>query len=193
MTAQTPHAGTHTRYRADPADPAPPTGVCGVRARSHAAGGGDGECAEMVTAKTSVASREPVAKTRDHRPIAPAPRCFASECARLKIEAERKAGEMLAAGIRHQGGRPTNADSVSALQGLGIEQHQSKRWQKVARVPAKVVDEHAARCDRALWPLLASTGASNATDPLAVLAITAGQGRCRTADAADSISARRSS
>jgi len=53
---------------------------------------------------------------------------------------------MLAVQIPHQGGRP-NADSVSALQELGIEQHQSKRWQKVAGVPAKVVDEHATRCE----------------------------------------------
>lgn len=63
------------------------------------------------------------------------------QCARLKIDAERKAGGMLEADPSVTAGRP-NADSVSALQALGIEQHQSKRWQKVARVPPKVVDEH---------------------------------------------------
>jgi len=69
-----------------------------------------------------------------------------NQCARVKIDAERKAGGMLAADPSVTAGRP-NADSVSALQALGIEQHQSKRWQKVAGVPVKVVDEHATRCD----------------------------------------------
>ena len=55
----------------------------------------------------------------------------------VKLEAERKAGRMLAE-LRERGdlrpGRP-NADGVSALVELGIGQQQSSRWQRLAAVP----------------------------------------------------------
>ena len=60
-----------------------------------------------------------------------------NDWATLKLEAERKAGRMLRA-LRRKGslrsGRP-NADGVSALASLGIEQQQSSRWQRLAAVP----------------------------------------------------------
>jgi site-specific DNA-methyltransferase (adenine-specific) len=60
-----------------------------------------------------------------------------NDWATLKLEAERKAGRMLAA-LRLKGslraGRP-NADNLSALADLGIEQQQSSRWQRLAAVP----------------------------------------------------------
>ena len=55
----------------------------------------------------------------------------------VKLEAERRAGRMLAE-LRQRGdlraGRP-NADGVSALAELGIGQQQSSRWQRLAAVP----------------------------------------------------------
>ena len=49
----------------------------------------------------------------------------------IKVRAERRAGEMLAA-MELRPGRPTsNTDTLSAL---GIQQHQSSRWQKLAAI-----------------------------------------------------------
>lgn len=60
-----------------------------------------------------------------------------NDWATLKLEAERKAGWMLT-DLRRRGGlragRP-NADGVSALRELGIEQQRSSRWQRMAAVP----------------------------------------------------------
>lgn len=54
-------------------------------------------------------------------------------CSELWVRAQRKAGAMLAVEDIHAG-RP-NADSQSALRELGIAQHQSSRWQRIASVP----------------------------------------------------------
>jgi len=60
-----------------------------------------------------------------------------NDWATLKLEAERKAGEMLTE-LRRAGelraGRP-NADDASALSGFGISQQQSSRWQRLSSVP----------------------------------------------------------
>ena len=60
-----------------------------------------------------------------------------NDWATLKLEAERKAGRMLR-DLRRNGtlraGRP-NADGVSALAKLGIDQQRSSRWQRIAAVP----------------------------------------------------------
>jgi hypothetical protein len=60
-----------------------------------------------------------------------------NDWAALKLEAQRKAGEMLTA-LRRGGRLPTGrpkADGMSALQDLGISQQQSSRWQRMAGVP----------------------------------------------------------
>lgn len=61
-----------------------------------------------------------------------------NDWAALKLEAQRKAGSMLA-DLRHDGrlrsGRP-NADISSGLDDLGISQQQSSRWQRLAAVPS---------------------------------------------------------
>jgi len=54
---------------------------------------------------------------------------------------------MLAAEIRHQGGRPKPSHDAMVLADLGVNLSQSSRWQKVAGVPPKVVDDHATRCE----------------------------------------------
>lgn len=60
-----------------------------------------------------------------------------NDWATVKLEAERKAGRMLAE-LRRKGGlragRP-NADEPSALADLGIAQQQSSRWQRLAALP----------------------------------------------------------
>ena len=56
----------------------------------------------------------------------------------IKVRAERRAGELLAAMEKHEGGRPTKTsdtqEQVSAptLSQLGIDKKQSSRWQKLA-------------------------------------------------------------
>ena len=63
-----------------------------------------------------------------------------NDWATLKLEAERKAGEMLGE-LRRTGelraGRP-NADDASALSRFGISQQQSSRWQRLSGVPETV-------------------------------------------------------
>jgi len=77
-----------------------------------------------------------------------------NQCARLKIDAERKAGVMLAAAEKNPGTRygddtmslpPTLAELLDTDPDKA--KWHSSRWQRVARVPPKVVDEHATRCD----------------------------------------------
>lgn len=45
-------------------------------------------------------------------------------------------------------GRPSKTShDVTFLDDIGVSRMQSSRWQKVAGVPPKVIDEHATRCD----------------------------------------------
>lgn len=62
---------------------------------------------------------------------------------------QRKAGELLAATVDHQGSRP-NGDSVSPLQVLGVEsptkaRQLSSRWQRVAAIPEDAFVAHVER------------------------------------------------
>jgi len=51
----------------------------------------------------------------------------------VKIQAERRAGELLSVQVPHNGGRPkANADTLSSL---GVAPEQSHRWQTMASVP----------------------------------------------------------
>lgn len=61
-----------------------------------------------------------------------------NECAELKLRAERKAGEMLA-GNPEVG--PGKGDTLSHL---GIQRHQSSRWQRVASLPEAEFDAYIA-------------------------------------------------
>lgn len=54
-----------------------------------------------------------------------------NRCAELKLRAERKAGEMLASADLKPGPKK-DADTLSAI---GIKQHQSSRWQRIASLP----------------------------------------------------------
>lgn len=70
-----------------------------------------------------------------------------NETTLLKLRAERRLGEMLSAMPKNDGGRPKTGDTVSPvlkppkLADLGIQKKQSERWQKVAALPAALVEE----------------------------------------------------
>lgn len=64
-----------------------------------------------------------------------------NNAADVKLRAERRLGEMLAATPKHEGGRPAanythdGLGSPQTLKDLGIDDHQSHRWQQVAKLP----------------------------------------------------------
>lgn len=60
--------------------------------------------------------------------------------AEIKLRAERKCGQLLAAMEKHKGGRPSKENrlhDVTGLEELGIGKMQSHRWQLEAKVPEK--------------------------------------------------------
>lgn len=67
----------------------------------------------------------------------------------VKLRAERKAGEMLAAMEKHKGGRPSETGCVVqpvCLEDLGIEKTQSCRWQREAAVDDDTFEQYLASC-----------------------------------------------
>ena len=74
----------------------------------------------------------------------------ANAAAEIKLRAERKAGEMLAAMEKCQGGRPkktcTTMGHVS-LDSVGVSRNQSSRWQKEASVPEDQFEEYLFDCN----------------------------------------------
>lgn len=76
----------------------------------------------------------------------------ANMAAEIKLRAERKAGEMLAAMEKPKGGRPSETSnsvlpvSVPSLDDLGIDKMQSSRWQREAKVPEETFVEYIAAC-----------------------------------------------
>jgi hypothetical protein len=60
-----------------------------------------------------------------------------NEAAEIKIQCERRLGDLLKATVRHEGGRPNGNDALP-FRGLpeGVSKMQSHRWQVVASVPA---------------------------------------------------------
>ena len=88
------------------------------------------------------------------------------EAAILKLDAERKAGEMLEKMPKHKGGRPPEnrfqdgSSFPATLESLGITDKQSFRWQAEARVPDQ--HYHAYRAGARFFPATnASQGAAN--------------------------------
>jgi N6-adenosine-specific RNA methylase IME4 len=56
---------------------------------------------------------------------------FQQQAAELKLRAERRAGELLAEMEKNKGGRST----TDTLSEVGVEHHQSSRWQRIASLP----------------------------------------------------------
>ena len=57
---------------------------------------------------------------------------------------KRRAGELLAATIRHEGGRPEKLSQLGTVSDLGINRHDSSRWQLIASVPEERFERHIA-------------------------------------------------
>jgi hypothetical protein len=61
------------------------------------------------------------------------------QCAEIRLRAERRAGELLAAMDKAKGGRPSKTGSttepVSTLEQIGVTKKQSAVWQRLAQVP----------------------------------------------------------
>lgn len=78
---------------------------------------------------------------------------------RIRIEAERKAGQLLANAPKHPAGRPTEnrsdgpTDLPPKLSDLGISKQQSSDWQRMASVPDEVFEAHVEEVTRKGDPL----------------------------------------
>lgn len=76
----------------------------------------------------------------------------ANAAAEIKLRAERKAGEMLAAMEKHKGGRPTEtptsvvAVSAESLAEIGITANQSSRWQRESAVDDDTFEQYLVLC-----------------------------------------------
>lgn len=77
------------------------------------------------------------------------------EAAEAHVRTQRRAGELLSELQKHRGGRPSktasSVDGVSespppTLRDLGIDSHESHRWQRIARVPEDVFEKYIATC-----------------------------------------------
>jgi phage N-6-adenine-methyltransferase len=74
----------------------------------------------------------------------------ANMAAEIKLRAERKAGEMLAAMEKNKGAAaPTRLHDATTLDELGIEKTQSSRWQREAKVPEETFVEYISTCQEA--------------------------------------------
>ena len=62
--------------------------------------------------------------------------------AELKIRAERKLGQFLSELNLRGGSRSGNGNRRLKLNDIGIQQHQSKRWQKIASLPEEAFDQY---------------------------------------------------
>jgi len=112
----------------------------------------------MESARVALEEARTVDDVKDIRDRAEALRVYAkqvgeslaiqNDCAEIKIRAERKAGELLAASGREPGrpAKTSNDSTFSAprLRDLGLTRDESSRWQAVARVPEPVFEQHVA-------------------------------------------------
>jgi DNA modification methylase len=74
-----------------------------------------------------------------------------NRAAEIKLRAERKAGELLAAaelakGHRFTGASQSEAPAEITLDSLGVSHKESHKWQAIAAVPAEQFENHVAEC-----------------------------------------------
>jgi N6-adenosine-specific RNA methylase IME4 len=112
----------------------------------------------LSNAKLAVAEARTIDEAKNLRDSAEALRVYAkqageslaiqNECAEVKLRAERKAGEILAATPKNEGGRPSEnrsravTGSAPKLEELGVTKMQSHRWQQVASVDEADFEAH---------------------------------------------------
>ena len=136
----------------------------------------DGEQTDSLAlidhARAALAQAETLADIGSVREIAERARRYASaaklgreaenHAARLRLEAERKAGALLTVGPKHPGGRPSEnrGDDPPGfppkLAELGVSKQQAKDWQRMARVPDEVFEAHVSEVARKGEPLTTS-------------------------------------
>lgn len=76
------------------------------------------------------------------------------DAAETHLRTQRAAGELLARRPKHRGGRPVSAGGtastveevsrVSTLSELGVDTHESHRWQRIAGIPAELFERYVA-------------------------------------------------
>lgn len=115
--------------------------------------------AQAETLSDIGAVREVAERARRYASAARLGRAAENHAARLRIEAERKAGALLAETAKPVGGRPTQNRSdhptglPPKLSDLGISKQQSSDWQRIARVPDEVFESHVQEVTKAGKPL----------------------------------------
>jgi hypothetical protein len=76
------------------------------------------------------------------------------DAAETHLRTQRRAGELLATVLKHRGGRPTKtgagpgtvSSQKATLRELGIERHESSRWQRFAALPQDTFDGYIDEC-----------------------------------------------
>lgn len=73
---------------------------------------------------------------------------------RIAFRAEIRLGELLDAVVGHEGGKPSNRNTVLRLEDHGIGRMESSRWQRAAALPEDIREEYLARmCDEDARPV----------------------------------------
>jgi hypothetical protein len=73
-----------------------------------------------------------------------------NHAAEIKITAERRLGQLLAETPKHPAGRPPEnrshdtTDLPPTLRELGVTKDESSRWQRIAKLPEPVFEQHIA-------------------------------------------------
>lgn len=104
------------------------------------------------------AVREVAERARRYASAAKLGRAAENHAARVRIEAERKAGALLAEMDRQGKGQPKKCEddahfSPPKLPDLGVTRRQSSDWQRIARIPAPVFEAHVASVTKVNKPL----------------------------------------
>jgi|SRR5215831_571347 len=112
--------------------------------------------ARLEAARHLLAEARNVPEVKHVRDVAETLRIYAKQCgasldiqnaaAEIKLRAERRAGELLAATVPHEGGRPVKKPfhngSDLRLHDLGINVQQSHRWQQLATLPTPTFETY---------------------------------------------------
>lgn len=91
------------------------------------------------------------------------------EVAEVHIRTQRRAGEILLSLVKNIGGRPPQGarrSKPATLRDLGIERHESHRWQRLAGLPEEELDRYVAEYRRRRKELTTAGALAHATSVL---------------------------
>jgi hypothetical protein len=97
--------------------------------------------AETKDLKEVKAIRDKAEAVRKYAQSAALSQQIQNQAAELKLQAERRAGDLLNELVPHGGDRSSHHDGDLQLSDLGINSNQSSRWRREAAVPEKVFQE----------------------------------------------------